>query len=782
MARTPSKPTLPSKRAILDFLSEADGDASRRDIARAFGLKNEHRAALRSLLKDMEAEGLLSGKRRRVHAPGELPPVLPIDVMSVDEDGDLVCMPAKWRDEVGPPMIRIRAKEAAKQKPLLGVGDRVLARLAAAGDDGYQATVIKPIGQSAHRFLAVFRERKFGGVAEPVERRVRQKFTIDRGDTRGAKDGDLVWVEASPRRGRTSTTARVREIAGHIDDSNAYSTMALANHGVPTDMPDAAVREAEKAKEPSPEGREDLRNLPLLTIDPADAKDHDDAIWAAPDDDPENEGGHQIIVAIADVSWFVRAGSALDREARRRGNSVYLPDRVIPMLPERLSNGLCSLRVGEDRPCLAVEMTIDRDGRMRGHRFTRAIMRSAAKLSYEEAQDLIDNPRPGVAGETVDRLKAAFDARMRERAKRAPLDLDLPERKITLNKDGTVASVDRRERFDAHRIVEELMILANIAAAETLERRRTLQIYRVHEPPDEEKLASTREYLETLDYSLTRGGAIRPRNFNQLLAIAAGRGQKELISELVLRSQTQAYYGVENAGHFGLNLPRYSHFTSPIRRYADLTIHRALVSACKLGEGGQAVDEAEALADIAERISDTERRAMAAEREAKDRYLASYLEERVGDSFEGKIRGVTRFGLFVALNDTGADGFVPMRAVGFERFRFEEAEHALIGETTGGVYRLGQVVTVRLAEATPLSGGLRFELLSDPLTIAPAKKAARRKSAKKPTGRKQNAKPRKAASAPSRSASKKDKTSAAGEKSKPAKRKPKRANGKSRRA
>ena len=748
---------LPSKKEILAFVKESGADATRRDIARAFGVKGEARADLRALLKDMEADGAINLKAgKRVKVAGDLPPVAPIDVMSVDEDGDLLCLPAGWQGEDEPPMIRIAASRAARRKPAPGVGDRLLARLKPAGDDGYEADIIKAIGKGAHRFLAVYRKKRRGGIAEPVERRARNIFDIDAGDEAGAKDGDLVWVETKNARGYGPRKARVRAVEGHVDDRNAYSTIALANHGIPTEFPAAVLAEARKAKLSASDPREDLRATPLLTIDPADAKDHDDAVFAEPDADPDNKDGYRVIVAIADVSAFVKPGGALDKEAVKRGNSVYLPDRVVPMLPEHLSNGLCSLRAGEDRPCLAVEMILDAQGVKKRHRFMRATMRSAAKLSYEEAQAISEGARaaPDIKS-AVAHLFNAFRARWKERAKRAPLDLDLPERRILLKKNGEVDKVVLRERFDAHRVIEEFMILANVAAAETLERARMNLVYRVHDQPDPEKLEAVRDYLQTLDYSLVKGGSVRPANFNQLLKIAEGRDEKEMVSEVVLRAQRQAVYATENVGHFGLNLPRYAHFTSPIRRYADLIVHRALVKACKLGGGGQTEAEAITLPDIAEQISDLERRAMAAEREATDRYLAGYLEHREGAMFEARIRGVTKFGLFVMLDESGADGFIPMRNLGFERFRFEEARHSLIGETTGGIYRLGQSVTVRLIEATPIRGGLVFDMESDPLPAdqKPKKKSrkpaakARKASTKTPRKKakkrgKANAKPR----------------------------------------
>ncbi|MBB5520009.1 ribonuclease R [Amphiplicatus metriothermophilus] len=730
MAKRSQSSSLPTKQEILDYLDAHPGEAARRDIARAFGVKGAQRTALRALLKEMERAGeLRRAGARRVAPADRLPPVTPVDIMSVDEDGDMLCLPVGWKGDGKPPLIRLSARAAAKIRPAPGVGDRFLARLRPAGDEGYGAQFVKALGKGAHRFLAVYRANRHGGVAEPVERRARNVFTIDKGDAAGASDGDLVWVETKHARGYGPARARVREIAGHVEDRGAYSLIALANHGIPIDFPEEALKEAERARPPAAQGRLDLRDTPLLTIDPEDAKDHDDAVWAAPDDDPANEGGYKVIVAIADVSWFVRPGGALDREALRRGNSVYLPDRVVPMLPERLSNDLCSLREGEDRPCLAVEMTVDAKGRKRAHRFHRAIMRSAAKLSYGDAQAIIEGGQaPAAVMATVRHLHAAFRARWEERKRRAPLDLDLPERRIVLGPDGAVARVERRERFDAHRVIEEFMILANVAAAETLEQRRTALIYRVHDSPDPEKLEALRDYLASLDYSFVNSPAVRPSHFNQILRKAEARDQKEMVSEAILRSQKQAVYATENLGHFGLNLPRYAHFTSPIRRYADLTVHRGLVAACKLGAGGQTPQEAAALSDIAEKISDFERRAVAAERESRDRYLAGYLAGRVGAEFDARITGVTRFGVFVALDETGADGFTPMRALGFERFRFDEKSHAVVGETTGGRYRLGQTVRVRLAEATPLTGGLRFEMLSDPLPPDAGAKSRRRRA------------------------------------------------------
>ncbi|MGB8397569.1 ribonuclease R family protein, partial [Bradyrhizobium sp.] len=461
----------------------------------------------------------------------------------------------------------------------------------------------------------------------------------------------------------------------------------------------------------------DWRRMPLVTIDPPDAKDHDDAVHAEPDTDPTNKGGTIVHVAIADVAFYVRPGSALDRDALLRGNSVYFPDRVVPMLPERISNDLCSLVPGEPRGALAVRMVIGHDGRKRSHSFHRVLMRSAAKLSYAQAQAAIDGRPDDLTGPLLDPilkpLYAAYALLKLARAERDPLDLDLPERKILLKPDGTVDRIIVPERLDAHRLIEEFMILANVAAAEMLEKKALPLIYRVHDEPTQEKVHNLQEFLKTLDLSFARSGALRPALFNRVLTEVQGQDYEPLVNEVVLRSQAQAEYSAENYGHFGLNLRRYAHFTSPIRRYADLIVHRALIRALGLGEGALPEDETfETLSEVAAQISVTERRAMKAERETADRLIAHFLADRIGASFQGRISGVTRAGLFVKLDQTGADGLIPIRTLGTEYFNYDETRHALVGSRSGAMHRLGDVVDVRLVEAAPVAGALRFELLS----------------------------------------------------------------------
>lgn len=544
--------------------------------------------------------------------------------------------------------------------------------------------------------------------------------------------------------------ARVTERLGSMADENAVSRIAVETHGIPLEFPRAALEEAQAAVPKTDlSGLEDMRSTPFVTIDPADARDHDDAVYAHADDDPANPGGHVVWVAIADVARYVKPGSALDRAARERGNSVYFPGRVVPMLPERLSNDLCSLREKEDRPALAVRMVFSAQGEKRDHRFARIMMRSAAKLRYEAAQAAVDG-RPAPAGDTSDAetllepvlkpLWAAWRALMRAQEKRAPLELELPERKLLLDKAGRVESVMVPERLEAHRLVETFMIAANVAAAETLESNSVPLVYRAHDAPSAEKLAALGEFLRSLDISLARGTNVQPRQFNQILARVADTPNAGLVNEVVLRSQSQAEYTPENYGHFGLNLRRYAHFTSPIRRYADLIVHRALIAALKLGDGGF-LYEPEALAETAAHISMAERRAMAAERETVDRLIAHFLADRVGTRFPGRVSGVTRSGMFVKLRDTGADGYIPAASIDENYWRYDEIGQQLVSDRTGEAFRLGDDVEVRLVEAIPVAGMLRFEILSEARKLP----ASERKKIRQRATRESGARPRRRA-------------------------------------
>ena len=725
MKHPPSKPTPPTKQQILAFIGEQSGRVGTREIARAFGLKNADRVELKRTLRELADEGRVAQRKKKLHHPGTLPQVVLADIGTRDADGELIAVPTEWDEEAhgAPPKIRVRVPRRARPGEMAGVGDRALLRVEETGEDAvrYSGRVIKIIDRARERVLGIFRALPGGGgrLAPIDKKQLGRELSIPPGAGADAQDGDLVAVEVAPNHGRLGLPiARVTEKLGSLRSERAVSLIAITAHGIPNVFPAPVLREAEAAKPAGLREREDWREVAFVTIDPPDAKDHDDAVHAAPDTDPKNPGGHVICIAIADVAHYVQPGSALDREALIRGNSVYFPDRVVPMLPERISNDLCSLRPKQDRAALAVRIVVGADGRKRSHGFHRVLMRSVAKLSYLQAQEAIsgraDEDTQTLVAPVLEPLYAAYQALKRARDERAPLDLDLPERKILLKSDGTVDRVITPARLEAHRLIEEFMILANVAAAESLERASVPLIYRVHDEPDPERVNALREFLKTVDISLAKGSELRAAQFNHILERVKGRDVEKLVNEVVLRTQAQAEYTAENYGHYGLNLRRYAHFTSPIRRYADLVVHRGLIRAGKLGDGGLAESmDLRLLGEVAATISAAERRAMKAERETFDRLLAHFLADRVGATFEGRISGVTRVGLFVKLDDTGADGFIPARTIGTEYFRYHEDRHALVGSSSGETYRLGDRVTVKLVEAVPLAGALRFELLSE---------------------------------------------------------------------
>jgi ribonuclease R len=688
-------------------------------------VKGETKAELKRLIKDLQGEGRIGRGRKALQIQGRLPSLVVADIVERDRDGELIAKPAEWGEDGAAPTILVRRSHAKRNKsPAPGIGERVLMRVEFDPDHepkspAYSGRVVKILDKMKARALAVYRLGADGlGRALAVEKRsAAREYLVPAGMGGEAQDGDLVSIELL-REGRLGMpSARVVEAIGSVKSERAVSLIALAAHHIPYVFSSAALNEA-KAARPTRllAPREDWRDLSLVTIDPFDAKDHDDAVHATPDADPANAGGFVVTVAIADVAAYVRPGSALDREALERGNSVYFPDRVVPMLPERISNDLCSLRALEDRPALAVRMVLGADGRKRSHMFHRIMMRSAAKLSYEQAQAAIDGAPDKATAPLVESvlkpLYAAHAAIKFERGRRAPLDLDLPERKLELDQQGRLTRVRWPERLEAHRLIEEFMILANVAAAETLEAAHSPLIYRAHDAPSVEKLNDLVEFLGTIGVKLVKGERVRPSHFNGVLSRVRGQAVEALVNEVVLRAQAQAEYSQENYGHFGLNLRRYAHFTSPIRRYADLVVHRALIRALNFGADGLNDTRGGELAQVAEHISAAERRAMAAERETVDRLVAAHLADRVGAVFAARIAGVTRAGLFVKLNDTGGDGFAPAATLGADYFRFEEATRALVGARTGETYRLGDAVEARLVEAAPFAGALRFEIVS----------------------------------------------------------------------
>jgi ribonuclease R len=726
---------LPSKDEIRQWISQNPGLAAKRDIAKAFGIKGDGRIELKRLLRELEGEGVVEKTSRRFHEKGVLPPVAVLQVLPPDGNGDLYAKPLEEGVDDSPRILII----PKKGDPALGAGDRILARLAKVDldDYAYEARLIRALGSNPAKVLGIFRAGSEGGRIVPVGKGDDKEWRVALDMMAGARDGELVEAEAIGGRRLGLPAARIIARLGDPAGPRAASLIAIHQHGIPDAFPDAVILEADRAEPVGMAGREDLRALPLVTIDPVDARDRDDAVLAEVDTDPGNRGGFVLWVAIADVAHYVTPGSALDREARKRGNSTYFPDRVVPMLPDILSGDLCSLHEGVDRACLAVRMVIDAQGHKRSHRFLRGMMRSVASLHYAQVQAAVDGAPDEKTAPLLEPvlkpLYAAYRALAQAREVRQPLDLELPERKIELGDDGRVTSVAFKERLEAHKLIEECMILANVAAAEELIRLKRPLLFRVHEEPSPMKLDSLREVAEGAGLTLAKGQVLKTQHLNRLLSQAQGTEFDELINISTLRSMTQAYYHPENFGHFGLALRNYAHFTSPIRRYSDLIVHRALIAGHGWGKDGLSAWDEENLEETGKLISEAERRSMAAERDTNDRYLAAYLSDRVGAEFSGRISGVQRFGLFVRLDETGADGLIPIRALGREYFHYDEGSQTLRGSETGVTLGLGQKVIVRLSEAVPVTGGLILELLSvEGATMRPARRAGGKYQPRKP--------------------------------------------------
>ena len=731
MSRRPKKrAAFPGRDEILKYIQESPGRVTRRDIARAFGIRGDARADLRSVLRDLGEEGLLEKQRGGAVASGTLPSFLPIVVSEIDVVGELWGRPISWRGAEPAPRIILIPDRRRTRSPALGVGDRVLARLRPADGGIYEARVMRSIGAGPDRVIGVFDLVDGTGRIRPTERRHRAEYVVSGADTMGAVTGELVAAKVLPSQRMGLRRARVEERLGRIGSPRSLSLIAIHDHDIRTEFDDDALAEAEAARAPSLGKRADLRDLPLITIDPEDARDFDDAVWAGPDADPANAGGWEIVVAIADVAHCVRPASALDREALRRGNSVYFPDHVVPMLPEVLSAGVCSLKPGVVRACLAVRIRIDAEGEKLSHEFVRGLIRSAARLTYREAQAAHDGRpadlAPDLAESVLRPLYGAYEALSKARRKRGPLDLDIAERRVRFDEAGEILAIEPRERLQSHRLIEEFMILANVCAAETLERQKMPCMYRVHDEPASAKLEALREFVATLGYRLAKGQVAKPAAFNAILRKAKGSPHEMVVNQVILRSQAQAFYAPDNNGHFGLALRRYAHFTSPIRRYADLLVHRALIAGGRMGGGGLQKDAGGTFAETGESISALERTAMAAEREAMDRFSAAFMVANVGAEFSGVVSGVSRFGLFVTLAESGADGLIPLRTLGSEYFRHEEHLHSLVSEETGVIYRLGDRLEVRLVEADAITGRLRLELLGGPPAVRGRKAPARR--------------------------------------------------------
>ena len=695
----PPRGSMPSRAEVKAFIEASAGRVGKREIARHFKLGPAHANGLRGILKSLAGAGAVApAGKRRFTEPSRTPEAMVVRITGTDPDGDAIARPEKWEGDGPLPIIYMAAEP--RGRPALAPGERVLARLRPTGPGKFEGRTLKRLSDAPGRVIGVIR----GDRLVPTDRRTKAEWLIPPGENGGAEEGEIVVATPLPSSGYGLRPVQVIQRLGRMGDARSVSLVVIHTHDIPTEFSAETLAEAEHAQATPLAARTDLRDIPLITIDGEDARDFDDAVFATPEG-----AGFRLIVAIADVAHYVQPGSALDRTAWTRGNSCYFPDRVVPMLPEALSNGWCSLRPEEDRGCLFVEMTIDAEGRKTGHKFGRGLMRSAARLTYEQVQEAADVGAD--LGVPLPALYTAFRALLAARTARGTLDLDLPERKVILGADGHVVSVAPRPRLDSHRLIEEFMVLANVCAAEELERLHQPCVYRIHAPPSEEKLDNLRTFLRGFDISLPPGNQLHPRDLDHVLKKVAGTEAAVLVNEVVLRSQMQAAYAIDNIGHFGLALTRYAHFTSPIRRYSDLAVHRALISGLRLGPDGLSATEVPRLPDTCEHITATERRATLAERDATDRYLAAFMADKVGSIFPARISGVTRFGLFVTLADSGASGLVPVSSLPDDFWMHDEARQTLTGRQNGIAFRLAQEVEVRLSEASPMTGGLVFHIL-----------------------------------------------------------------------
>ena len=727
---------LPDDELLIGYITAQPTPPKVKEVAKAFKLRPDQRAPLRKKLKKLAEKGVLKSlDGRRLTGPQHLPSVAPLEIIDINDDGDAIAVHIDQQDEGEHemPLILI-APDTRRKGKTVAKGDRVLAQLTLIGPDQYDAKVIRKMDKHKERIFGQVFKGRHGWGLEPLERSARTSLDlIAPTEALPFDEGDMIEAEVVKAPGYGRKTAKALRNLGAADGIGAFSALAIAEFDLPHIFPVEAINAAEAAKPPKLEARKDLRDIPLVTIDGADARDFDDAVFAAPTED----GGYRMIVAIADVSHYVAPGSALDKEAIKRGNSVYLPDQVIPMLPEALSNGLCSLVPGEDRACLAVEMVIGADGEKTGHRFIRGLMRSHARLTYDAVEQyrlgLDTEPPCGLEPDLFNNLFHAYELRAKVRAKRGALDLDLPEKRVQFDEDGVPQAITKKSQSVSQKLIEEFMILANVAAAETLEEANALCVFRAHEPPNPDKADALRDVVKEMGLNFPKGQVIRPKHFNQLLHDAAkldDPAAKQLVNETVLRSQSQADYRISNPGHFGLALRRYAHFTSPIRRYSDLMVHRSIINL--IGAEEIVMPDNERAAETCTQISETERRAASAERRTIDRYATKLVEKEAGAIVKGKVNTITTFGAFVEIGDTGAEGLLPLGKLPDDFFDVDVAAATITGRKTGITIKTGDEIDVMVIEIQPLKASITLSWADEGFDTSRRGRVARKSGGGKP--------------------------------------------------
>ena len=609
-------------------------------------------------------------------------------------------------------------------------GDRIAARVV--GTDARnrkEGAVVEVLERRTHQVAGRFHLERDVGFVEPDNRRISQRVVIPERDRGGANHGALVVAEiVQPPGKHAEAIGRITRVLKEEGVAQTAVELAIASHQLPHEFPAAAVREARgygKAVEASGLGpRLDLRGIPLVTIDGEDARDFDDAVFAE-----ATRTGWRLVVAIADVSHYVRPGMALDGEARERATSVYFPNRVIPMLPEELSNHLCSLMPEVDRACMVAELSISREGRVSRSKFYAGIMRSAARLTYGRAAEALIERKPEVRDAlpaavlgSLESLHEVYLALRRRREARGALDFESAEVKVLVGPDGHVAELKAYPRNDAHRLIEECMIAANVEAAGFLKKHKMPALFRVHAQPDEDRILELKRFLATRGLLLETDGEIDPMKLARLLKQVQGRPDAAMLEGMIIRSLAQAVYQPENIGHFGLALGEYAHFTSPIRRYPDLLVHRAIRHVLAGGQPEAFEHPPREMEVLGQECSLRERRADEAARDVVAFLKCEFIAERVGETFNGVVTGVTDFGLFVQLEGLQIDGLVHVATLGRDYYRFEEDRRALVGEKTGQRFTLGDRLRVKVTRVDPSERKIDFELIEQQEAFHPRRK------------------------------------------------------------